>query len=176
MPINQPSYPDINGKRYQFASIQFFFPNYPGQIFGLQAIDYDETMEIGELRGTSPDLLGQTTGKSSFKGTLTLPKVESDNLLVAIESAATASPDPLTGNIQGYLQFVTPVVTISYQDYNQPFIFDQIFGLRLIKSADTHKTGQEALYVKYDWMAYMVSRNTKYPDNPGIQSLQFGQQ
>ena len=161
------SYPDIAGKRYQFASLSLTIPGYVGPMIGLQSISYNSKRDPGQLRGTSPLLMGVTTGKLDFGGSLEVPVLEGANLLDAITAGAVLqSQSPLNGGPpipQGYLQYTIPTVTVSYWDINQPMLQDVISGMFLVKDDSAHKKGQEPLYTKFDFMAFYIQRNGEQP-------------
>ena len=176
MPVQTIPYPAINGNYYEFSSIELNVPGYPvsppyGGILALQSIDYDDNMEHGELRGAAPNLLALTKGKYMAAGKLKVPKLESDTFLSVIATAAASLPTPM-----GYMQFSGLTITVSYYEPSlmpKPII-DRLFGFTLKKNADSHKVGQDPLYVEHDFRLFMLSRNGKYPFDPGLLGTVFG--
>lgn len=168
MPIlNQPNYYSINGVRYQFASLEINFgiPGFGSPTLGLQSIDYDDNLEPGELRGTSPAVLATTSGKYSASAKLKLPKAESGFLVQQIQAFATQNPDPFTGIVAGYGQ-VQWTATLNYYDIGQQLQTDQLFGAKIKKMADAAKVGNEPLMVDVDLFLMALSRNGQFMVNP----------
>jgi hypothetical protein len=165
--ITQPSYYTINQVRYQFASLEINFgiPGFGTPTLGLQSIDYDDNLEPGELRGTSPAVLASTTGKYSTSAKLKIPKAEATFLTQALNAFAFANPDPSTGLVMGYGQ-VQWTATLNYYDIGQPLQTDQLFGAKIKKMADAGKVGNEPLYVYVDLFLMALSRNGNFMVNP----------
>jgi hypothetical protein len=165
--ITQPGYYTINQVRYQFASLELNFgvPGYTQPTLGLQSIDYDDQLEPGELRGTSPALLASTTGKYSTTAKIKLPKAESNYLVQQLNTFALANPDPATGLVMGYGQ-VQWTATVNYYDIGNPLQTDQLFGCKIKKMADSGKVGPEPLMVEVDLFLMALSRNGFFMVNP----------
>lgn len=127
------TYPLINGVRYDFSSIE---ARIAGQLFlGFKEISYNETLEPGEVRGTSAQLLARTRGEYKAEGSVTLFKQEWAELLA------------LLGN--GYLEVVFPIV-VHYADTAMPVITDNLVGVRLKGGDNAHSQGTDPLVVKSD--------------------------
>jgi hypothetical protein len=165
--ITQPNYYTINSVRYQFASLELNFgiPGFGAPTLGLQSIDYSDSLEPGELRGTSPAVLASTTGKYSTEAKIKLPKAESNFLVQQINSFAASNPDPTTGAVMGYGQLQW-TATLNYYDIGQPLQTDQLFGAKIKKMADAPKVGNEPLMVDIDLFLMALSRNGYFMVNP----------
>ena len=158
--IQQPTYFTVNGNRFQFSSLEINFgiPGFTIPTLGLQSISYKETLEPGELRGTSPAVLAFTTGKYSTEAKIKVPKAEAGYLVQQISEAAAANPDPLTGLIAGYGQYQW-TATLNYFDIGQALQTDVLYGARIKSMSDDHKVGPDPLYTEIDLALMALSRN-----------------
>lgn len=165
--IVQPGYYTINQVRYQFASLELNFgiPGFGTPVLGLQSADYDDQLEPGELRGTSPAVLATTTGKYTATAKLKLPKAEAGFLVQQLNQLAQSIPVPSAGLVPGYGQ-VQWNATLNYYDIGQPFQSDQWFGCKVKKLADAAKVGNEPLMVDVDLFLMALSRNGQFMVNP----------
>ena len=143
MPFQIVPRPLINGVDYDFSSIEFMVPGYPptppyGGILEVSAIDYDDDLEAGELRGAAPNVLGRSRGKYTAGGKVEMAKLAADNLLEVIQAFGMAQPRPM-----GYLEYGGLLVTVNYFEPSiDALVTDQLVGFRLKKPSDSHKTGQ----------------------------------
>jgi hypothetical protein len=174
MPISQPPYYAINGVRFQHASLEINFgiPGFGLPTLGLQSIDYDDDLEPGELRGTSPQVLATTTGKYSSNAKLKLPKAEAGFLVQQLNAVAAQFADPVLGTA-GYGQ-VSWIATLNYYDIGQQMQTDVLRGARIKKMADASKVGNEPLMVDIDLFLLTLSRNGVYMVNQSVNQLNFG--
>jgi hypothetical protein len=173
--ITQPQYFTINGVRFQHASLELNFgiPGFGLPTLGLQSIDYENSLEPGELRGTNPAVLATTTGKYSAKAKLKLPKSEGNYLVQQISLAAAAAPDPFTGLVSGYGQWQW-VGTLNYYDTGNPLQTDILYGARIMKDADASKIGPDPLYMDFDLHLMALNRNGFWMVNPAIMGAVYG--
>lgn len=129
--MTTPKYPLVNGVRYSFASIEL---SVAGKvILGAKEIAYTETLEPGELRGTSSQLLGRTAGDYSVEGSMTLYREEFDDLLGTLG--------------EGYLRKVFDV-TITYADEGAPTKTDKLVGCRIKSVEQSNSQGTDGLEVQ----------------------------
>lgn len=176
MPIVQPQYFTINQARYQHASLEIGFgiPGFGTPTLGLQSVDYDDSLEPGELRGTSPIVLATTTGKYACSLKLKLPKPETNFLVQQINTVAAANPDPNTGLVMGYGQWQWSA-TLNYYDVGQPLQTDLWYGCRIKKISDSSKAGSaDPLYNEIELFLLALSRNGAFMVNPAQMSNVFG--
>jgi len=151
-PIN---YPDINGIRYDFSSIEFGVSPIFAPIVGIQAINYEDTLDPGEIRGTSPQVIGRTRGKYDAKADIVCYVAERELIFAAVAALATTS-------LIGYREQPFDI-TVSYSDYLQPNIVDNIVGNRIKKPSSAHKTGQEGLMTKIELHTMYILWNGRNP-------------
>ncbi|HUB09462.1 MAG TPA: hypothetical protein VMB50_20830 [Myxococcales bacterium] len=156
MSIVQPSYPDINGHRYSFSSIELSFLKLPlGIQIALQSVDYDDTLTPGKLKGKSPQTIGRTRGKYEATASITLPFVEHANLVAALGQLGAAQG-------LGYKE-VAFDIQLQYADALQPVLTDLIRGCRLTKGGHSYKNEEGVLTVKQDLDPLYLVKNGQYP-------------
>lgn len=116
------SYPDINGHRYSFASIEATFN---GLLFaGFTEISYGNSLAPGDVYGTSSNKLGRTKGKQDSKCSFTMYKSEFENLRLTLGAAGVAYGE-------------TPFnITVTYFELGQVPITDLIEGIRIVEDED----------------------------------------
>lgn len=165
--LQQPGYYTINGVRFQFASLELNFgiPGFGAPVLGLQSVDYEQELEPGELRGTSPAVLATTTGKYSCSAKLKLPKAEGTFLEQQLAAVGFQNPDPLTGIIPGYGQ-IQWTATLNYYDIGNPLQSDVWYGARIKKDTDSHKVSPDPLYMDFEIYLMALSRNGVFMVNP----------
>lgn len=167
MAVQALPYPLINGIYYDFSSVELSFPGYQGQnpypgVVSLQSLDYDDSLDPGELRGAAPQVLARTRGKYRAGGKMRLPKIEADNILLAVAEAGD-----LLAVSQGYLEYGALTITVQYFEPSiGELIVDNLVGFRFKKNTDNHKTGQDPLMVDMDFDLMMLVRNGKFPFSP----------
>jgi hypothetical protein len=172
--INQPGYFTVNGKRFYFGSteVNFGVPGFAIPTLGLQSLDYSEELVPGELRGTSPVILGDTTGKYSTEWKMKLPKAETGFLVQQIANVAAANPDPITGLVMGYGQWKW-TFTVNYLDIGQALQTDVAFNCRIKKIADSGKVGGDPLYCDIDLWVQAMSHNGYFMVDPQTVGVAF---
>lgn len=173
--IQQPGYFSVNGKRFYFGSteINFGIPGFSMPSLGLQSLDYSEELVPGELRGTSPVVLADTTGKYSTEWKIKLPKAEAGFLVQQIAELAAANPDPFTGIIQGYGQWKW-TVSVNYFDIGQALQTDVGYQCRIKKISDSGKAGSgDALYAEIDLWVQAMSHNGYFMVDPATTGVAF---
>lgn len=138
--------PLINGKRYSYTSIKSDF----GQLdqLGMVEINYNDSLEPGVGRGTSPQDLGTTTGDYKAAGSITMLRAEYDRYVVA---RAAMSSDGQS--------FMTPSedITITYADTGLPTTTDKLFAVRIVKNDHSNK-GKDPTQVKCDLYVGIIGR------------------
>lgn len=140
------NYPDINGNRYGWSSIEI---GVAGNItLGVKDINYENALEPGEVRGTKSYKLGRTRGELKSTASLTMYKLE------WLQMIRNFGP--------GYMEYVFDV-TVSYADTGQPTTTDIIVGCRIKKHADEPKQGSEPATVKIDLDVFYVEEDGMAP-------------
>ena len=83
MPIG---YPLVNGNRFDASSIELQING--KRYIGCTDCTYEQTLEPGEVRGLSPQLLGLTRGIQKCSGTITILREEFDDLTLDLQNLA----------------------------------------------------------------------------------------
>jgi len=163
----QPQYPDINGQRFDFSSVQIRVPGIfqgPSPV-GINGLMYSDNMEPGEVRGNSPLVLGRSRGQYKAKASLKIYKIEMGNLMMFLDELGLLAIDG-DGNPtpQGYKEVAFDWIC-SYAGPGQPVRTDQIVGCRITEDVDDYKSGQDPLLVT-------VSLNPIYLIKAGVAPFQ----
>ncbi len=172
--IQQPGYFTVNGKRFYFGSTEIAFgvPGFALPTLGLQSLDYSEELVPGELRGTSPVILADTTGKYSTEWKFKIPKAETGFLIQQIALVAAANPDPITGIVMGYGQWKWDL-TVNYFDIGQALQTDVAYSCRIKKITDSGKVGGDPLYNDIDLWVPAMSHNGYFMVDPETIGVAF---
>ncbi len=134
--------PLINGITYDYASIEI---QIDGDIYqGVTAVNYDDTLEPGVARGTSPQWLGRTTGDYEATGSFTILKGSANQIRTQL------------GN--GCMTKVFDVV-INYAPDGNDLITDELIDCRISSMADGHAQGVDALFEDWNLSVRKVKRN-----------------
>jgi hypothetical protein len=139
------TYPLINGVRHDFSSIEFTIKG--AACLGVKEIAYSDSLEPGEVRGTSAQLLGRTRGQLKSEGSFTVPQQEWKELL-----------DKL-GN--GFLEAVFDIV-VNFREDGAMYT-DKILGCRVKKADRSHSNNADALEVKVELSVMRIEWNGKDP-------------
>lgn len=83
MPIG---YPLVNGNRFDASSIELQING--KRYIGVTECDYEQTLDPGEVRGLSPQILGLTRGVQKCSGRIVLLREEFDDLTVDLQTLA----------------------------------------------------------------------------------------
>jgi hypothetical protein len=124
-------YPDVNGVRHSYASIELTFG--PHILIGHKSIEYSRTRERGYVYGASPDPLGKTRGKNTYKGAI--------ELFLAEYALVTSLP--------GYGDIPFPVV-VTYSTNGLDVITDILLGCTLDSNEANHTEGTDGLTRKVE--------------------------
>ena len=126
-----PKYPLVIVVRDSFASIELVVAC--KRILGAKESAYTETLEPGEIRGTSSQILGRTAGDYSVEGSCTLYREEWDDLLDTLG--------------EGYLRKSFDV-TVTYADEGAPTKTDKLVGCRIKSVEQSNSQGTDGLEVQ----------------------------
>ncbi len=140
------AYPQINGNRYSFSSIEM---DLLGLTFkGFTAISYTQALEPGEIRGNSPQLLGLTMGELKVSGNIDLFE-EEDALLIQTMG-------------DGFLTQTFPI-TVTFADIQADTRSDVIVGARFKGGARSFQKGTDGLVIKRDFIGFYIIENGIMP-------------
>lgn len=131
------SYPDINGVRTSFVSVQWGLETIP--VVGLKEINYEETQDIPEIMGTSGEAIGRPRGTVKRTGSIVAYQKEWAHQILPKISMAGA---------KGFSVTAWPVV-IAYAEAESPddTVVDTLVGVRHHSPKNTHSEGPDALVV-----------------------------
>ena len=146
-----PNYPDVNGVRTSYCSIELGIDGL--KLVGVTAINYKETGEIPKIKGTSPKPVGRTRGMVDFEGDLEMLQEEWDELLVKLTRNGTI----------GYMEEAWPV-SVTYAEPSQPSKTktDRLIGVRFHSAEKSNSEGADALSVKLQMSIMDIVWNNKY--------------
>lgn len=145
--------PLINGNRYSFASIEL---RLLGQrYYGVKSINYSDSLEPGEVRGTDPQLIGRTRGKYSADASIEMYLREFDDFSSKLASLAASVGLP---SATGYMEVPFDVI-VSYAEDGAPVITHEIIGARIKKSDHSNTEGSDAISVKNDLHVMVIVKN-----------------
>lgn len=125
-------YPDINGKRYSFASIEAKING--AKYLGFKSINYSDGIEPGIVKGTSPQPLGRTRGEYSASGDCEVYLEEAQAVIDALGEGWGEKP------IQIVVQFAEDGKAVQTHQLN---------GVLLTKAEHSNAVGTDASSVKF---------------------------
>jgi hypothetical protein len=151
MPTPPVALPLINGRRYQFSSIEFSVlkPDGTTEIFiEINSISYGDALDIAFVRGTNAAPIGWTEGEYEAEDTVvTFYKSALQRLIDAV------GPGYLGANFS---------LTVKYSANGEPLTTDRI-TCRLSGLKDSPAVGNEPLSVEATFKTMIVTRNGNTP-------------
>jgi hypothetical protein len=144
----------INGNVYDYSSITATIGNIPFQ--GITEISYSESLEPGELRGTTALLRGRTRGNYKAESSFTVGKKDFEAIKWALKALGPGG--------YGEIPFL---ITVVYAETNDSeVITDKIEGCRIMKAENSHSSGNnDPLVVKVDLSVFRICSNGTYMVN-----------
>lgn len=137
--------PAINGNVYDYATIKLMLD---GDLYvSVKSIKYKDSCEPGELRGTSPQILGRTTGDYKAEASIEVSKGAANELRKKLGTGFMAVKFDAVVNYQppGDLEIIT----------------DRVIGCRIKSTDNSHSQGSDALtetielhVLKVNWNGY----------------------
>lgn len=144
----------INGFVYGYSDINI---DINGRIFSdVTEVNYETTIEKGELRGTNPVPSGYTIGYASYKGSMSLGKDEASEFMQALGNGFAGVPFTVTVTYGPTRDSLTVFKTQT----------DVLNGCAIASIGNAHTPGANALTVKFD----LVIQDIAYEggaNNPG---------
>jgi hypothetical protein len=138
MPI---SYPQIRGHRYGWSSVQIVLDKL--KMTGFQSIDYSDSLDPGEVRGTRAALIGRTRGEYSAEGSLVFYREEFEEFGAMVAAGAS-----LYGTT-GLMEVSFPII-VQYSEVSNIVIQDLLEGVRLKKIGGGGSEGPDASVIECD--------------------------
>jgi hypothetical protein len=143
--------PLINGRRYQFASIEMSVlkPNGSSEIFiEFSDITYKDSLAIEFVRGTNQAPIGWTDGE-----------YEADDTVVTFYKSALQRLIDAVGS--GYMG-ANFVITVKYSANGEPLTVD-VITCRLSGLSDSPSKGPDPLAVEATFKTMLITRNGNTP-------------
>jgi hypothetical protein len=132
-----PFYPDVNGVRTSYCSIEFAVNG--RRIKGVRSINYRESHEIPKIRGTGSHPMGRTRGVVDFDGDLEIYQADWLELLHFLTLGGTV----------GFAE-LSNVITVTYAELASPqdTVVDTLRGVRIHSPDSSASEGAEAQVIK----------------------------
>lgn len=133
----------VNGHAYDFSSIKLTSSiiGAPPLIERFTSINYEHSVDVGELRGRGSKVLATTRGEYSANGSMTL-YLEDWQLL---RTGLIGVPVPPGGFMEKRFQIIC-----AYAEIGSSIITDTLRGCRVIKVGKGYSRGNEPLMVDID--------------------------
>ena len=127
-------YPLVNGVRRDFSSITL---NFAGRQFvGFTAINYEDSLEPGEVFGASAQMIGLTRGQRKIEASVTMFHAEWEDLRTNVLGP-------------GFMEREFELVAI-YGDDGGPVVRDSLFNCRVKRVRKNSQSGTDALSVEIE--------------------------
>ena len=146
-----PIYPDVNGVRTSYCSIELGVDGLKLQ--GITSINYRETAEIPKIYGTSAKPLGRPRGRVDFEGDIEMFRAEWNQLLVKLTRNGTV----------GFMELAWPI-TVTYSEALAPddTVTDRLVGARFHSPDAPNAEGAEATKIKVSLSLMDIRWANKY--------------
>lgn len=125
--------PLINGNLYSFASIEIDVRG--RKIKGIKDLSYDDGLDPGMARGTSPIPLGHTQGDYEANASMEMFRKDFDELAT------------LLGDGFGETEFP---ITVTYASRGMPTVTDRLPAVRIKKVDNSNSQGNDPTAVKIE--------------------------
>lgn len=134
-------YPDINGVRTSFCSIQFGIESIP--IVGIKEINYEESQDVKPIYGTSRKPVGRPAGTVAYTGSIVVYQKEFYQVILP----KLLSLGVTQGITTGAWALVSAPIVIAYSEEQSPedTVSDTLSGVRLMAPKASHSEGPDAL-------------------------------
>ncbi len=150
------SFPDVNNRTYDYSSIKL---DIDGDVYvAAKGINYSDSMEPGELRGTASLRLARTDGDYKAEASLE----------ISLEDGMALIQKLGDGYMQKSFNF-----TVQYAQNDKPVIQDEIIGCRIKKADNSNSQGGDPSMMKFDLDPMYIIRNGVKPFNAPNQSVRI---
>lgn len=139
----------VNGHAYDFTSIKLM-PMLPGAplLERFVALNYEQSLEVGELRGRGSKVLGTTRGEYSANASMTIYAEDFSILQTALMTLPTALPGPY--GLPGFMERRF-MINVTYAEAPPSLpITDVLRGCRITRVGKAYSRGNEPLMVDID--------------------------
>ena len=149
----------MNGVQLQFSSIALaidgtYFP-------WITEVSYEQSLDPGEARGTSPYPMGVTLGEYKASGSLTVHRAHREEFLSLVEGYIMSQ----TG-LPGFMSGFFPVM-VTYQEIGWPQVEIDTFFARITGLHSDGSTGNGVLLTKFPLYIPIVNTAGHVP-TPGV--------
>ena len=140
MPV--PSIPLVNGCRHSFASIEV-------QVnailyLGVREIQYGDALEVADVRGASPQILGRTRGQLKATASMTMYLSEWEDMKSKL------------GEGFGEVSFD---IQVTFRDEGDNMVTDKIIGCRVTNVQRNQSSGNEPITVQLTLHVMRIEHN-----------------
>lgn len=144
-------YPDINGVRTSFCSIEFGVEAI--RLTGVKALNYRTTHDIPKVRGTSSKALGRVRGEEECEGDIEIYQADWKKLLPVLTVAGAF----------GFAERSVPCRVV-YAELLSPLDIqtDILMGVRIHSADNANSQGPDALTVKLGLSIMDIIYDGKY--------------
>jgi hypothetical protein len=137
--------PVVNGNYYSFASIEIDVRG--RKIKGFKELSYDDGLDPGMARGTSPIALAHTQGDYEANASGEMYRKDFDELVT------------LLGDGFGEVEFP---ITVTYASRGMPTVTDRLPAVRIKKADNSNSQGNDPTSVKLEFAVLSpIERNGK---------------
>lgn len=154
------TYPLTTGNRLDASSIEL---NINGKRYiGFSEMEYEQSLEPGEVRGATPQVLGYTRGIYKAGGTLTILREEFQDLTLDLQTLAVGF---LEANFVATVTYseLPPLASLAIPGFTS---IDTLIGLRFTSTKSIIKTGTaDPLIVTLPFVCRMILVNGIQPMN-----------
>jgi len=131
----QISYPEINGHRFSFASVEAQFNGIP--TLGITSINYKPSLSPGKVYGSAPQKIGRTRGKEDSTCDYEMLRLEHENLIESLVATGL-----------GYGEDAFEIIVQFAELPNSPVVTDTIVGFRITDVDFSNQDGTDASMAK----------------------------
>lgn len=137
MPTFPPRYPDVNGIRTSYCSIELVIQLI--QLKGVKSINWRDPTTIPKIWGTSATPIGRTRGQNDPDGDIEFYQQEFDFMLPVLSRAGIFGFSETSNVIQvSYAELLSPEATVSRT----------LIGARVHSPESTNQEGTDATAIK----------------------------
>src|SRR3990167_6454625 len=124
--------PLINGNLYGHTSLTCMVDALQYYLTGLKELTYTQKCDPGKAYGTSPYMLGRTSGQIEASGSMTLIRQEADMLRTELGIYYMQKPFD---------------VSCTYEEPNVGTVTDRLVGIRITSEENSSSSGNEPIHV-----------------------------
>lgn len=141
--------PTMNSRQLQFASIDF---NVRGVLFPwIGEVSYDQNLDPGEARGTSPLPMGVTLGELKANASISVQRIYREQFLNRIEKG-----------VPGFMDKFFPIA-VQYKEIGWPQVETDSFIARITGTGHDYSAGNGVLMVKFPLYTPFIILNGHVP-------------